>query len=127
MSKPNPTYLVIWIDHRSAKLTKLRQNSAQDQYRIITVEGPSSYSKGHSPQHAAGRRREALKHYYNQVICSINAIDKILIFGPGSAKHELSKQIQHHKSLKNKVVLVQASSRMQSRELVSNAKKFLKV
>jgi hypothetical protein len=44
--------------------------------------------------------------------------------GPGQAKHELHRRIEHHKGMKGKVVSVESADKVNEAELVARAKAF---
>jgi len=57
-----------------------------------------------------------LNAYYDQVISIIRDADFIQIFGPGEAKGELEKRLEH-KGLKANVLAVETADKMTDRQI----------
>jgi len=65
-----------------------------------------------------------LKHFYDEVVHYLSSADDVLILGPGQAKHELRRRIEHHKILKGKVLALINASRLTEAELIDQAEAF---
>ena len=104
-------YVGIWLDHKKAIVVYLMNNqpfTAGNQEMIERIEsdvegrtrlsgGSRSHKTPYGPQEISvggrqeSRRKHQLKKYYQQIMQRTSDADRILIFGPGEAKHELKK------------------------------------
>lgn len=118
----------LWIDHREAVIVIL--TDAGEEVRHLTSNSGkhirysgSSHSK--TPQGLKevtsedGRDRKFgndLNKYYDEVIAVIRDADSIQIFGPGEAKGELEKRIEHE-GLKARLLAVETVDKMTDRQI----------
>ena len=59
---------------------------------------------------------EQLNKFYDEVIAHIRAAEAVLIFGPGEAKGELEKRIEHE-GLKAHILAVETVDKMTDRQI----------
>ena len=99
----------LWIDHRNAHILTLKDNHVE----METVEaevpgrprarGGARSKKPFGPQDVVSEDRlqrkyeSNLKKFYKSVADKIKHADRIYIFGPGQAKHEMAKLLDEKK------------------------------
>jgi hypothetical protein len=118
----------LWIDHREATLVILTE-SGEEIRRITSNSGKhirySGSSRSKNPQgsnHVVPedqRDRKFDNHlnkYYDEVIAAIRDADTIQIFGPGEAKGELEKRIEHE-GLKARILAIETVDKMTDRQI----------
>lgn len=105
----NGAHLVIWIDHREARLFDL-DGEGEARMRIIASdaeETPRSFGHvgnlpphhgyaGDKEKHADAKRKQQLDHFYEQVAgeAAKRAADgAVAVIGPGMARKEFEKSI----------------------------------
>jgi hypothetical protein len=107
----------LWIDHREATIVTLTNgleeikkiNSDMEKHVRFTVgNGSEDGSTEDVRDRQFGNRLNA---FYDQVIAVIHDADTIQIFGPGEAKGELEKRIEHHK-VKSHILPVESADKM---------------
>jgi hypothetical protein len=72
------------------------------------------------------RDREFMGHlnrYYAEVIAAVPAVEAILLFGPGEAKGELKKRLEHAK-VKGRVIATEAADKMTHRQIVAKVHEY---
>ena len=127
MNRDNLRRVAIWVDHREAIMV-LFVGDHLDREKEILAGADSPVRDVNLPQyHLETHRHEVLKQYYDDVIQRLGPVDEILILGPGQAKHELRKRIEHHKGLKGKVVGLSTAPPLTEAQLVSKAEGFFKI
>src|SRR5512136_2978532 len=107
MEKTMKTAAGLWIDHREAIIVILTDNGEKIKH-IISNSGKhirysgSSHSKTPeglkevtSEDQRDRRFANHLKLFFDEVIAKIHDVDTIQVFGPGEAKGELRKRIEH--------------------------------
>jgi hypothetical protein len=62
-----------------------------------------------------------LNEYYDQVIASVRDAETIQIFGPGEAKGELVKRMEHE-GLKAHVLAVETTDKMTDRQIAAKVR-----
>lgn len=118
----------LWIDHREAIIVILSEGVEETRH-IISNSGKhirysgSSHSK--TPQGlkeiTAEDQRDrkftnTLNKFYDEVIAVIRDAETIQIFGPGEAKGELEKRLEHE-GLKAHILAVEAADKMTDRQI----------
>ncbi len=139
-------YVGIWLDHKEAFVVYLVNNqpfTAGNQEMVERIEsdierrvrlsgGSRSRKTPYGPQDIAvdgkqeSRVKRQLNSYYQQIIKRISDADRILIFGPGEAKHELKKTIEKTKQLAAKINKVESADKMTIRQITAKSRKFFK-
>jgi len=124
------TEIGLWIDHREAIIVILTdgveeiRHIASDVGQRIRYSG-GSRSRKSSPESLVGVPAEdqrdrkfgnQLNKYYDEVIAAISGAETIQIFGPGEAKGELEKRIEH-KGLKAEILAVETTDKMTDRQI----------
>jgi peptide subunit release factor 1 (eRF1) len=116
--------VAIWIDHREAMMITFRGEAIVAEEELFSEVGPRTRGGGWAQHRIEAHRHEILKHYYEEVIEHLGPVDEILILGPGQAKQELRKSIEHHKGLRGKVMATHSASRLTEHEVVAEAEQF---
>jgi peptide subunit release factor 1 (eRF1) len=124
MYEHNPRYIAIWIDHRSATVLTFTGENLEREHEFLSDAGSHTHGGGWSQRRIEAHRHEVLKHFYEEIIQHLGPVDEILILGPGQAKYELKKRLEHHKGLKGKVMDVVSAPEMSEVELIAQAEAF---
>jgi stalled ribosome rescue protein Dom34 len=118
----------LWIDHREAVIVILTEGEEEIRHIPSSNEKHIRYSgsshsktpKGLKEVTAEDQRDRKLGNqlnkYYEEVIAAIRDADTIQIFGPGEAKGELEKRIEH-KGLKANILVVETTDKMTDRQI----------
>ena len=118
----------LWIDHREAIIVIL--TDGEEEVRHITSNNGkhirysgSSHSKTPeglkevtSEDQRDRKFGNQLNKYYDEVIAAIRDADSIQIFGPGEAKGELEKRIEHE-GLKAHILAIETVDKMTDRQI----------
>ncbi len=113
----------LWLDHREAIIVVL--SDGEEHIEHVSSEGArhirySGSSHSETPEGlkevTSEDRRDRktgneLNKYYDEVIAVIRDAESIQIFGPGEAKGELAKRIEHA-GLKSHLLRVEAADNM---------------
>ncbi len=123
----------LWIDHREAIIVILTDRGEE----IIHIDSSSgkhirysgsSHSKtpeGLKEVSAEDQRDRKfgnqLNKYYDEVIAAIRDAESIQIFGPGEAKGELEKRIEHE-GLKADILAIESVDKMTDRQILAKVR-----
>jgi hypothetical protein len=131
-----PECVGIWIDHKRAIVvtidgddvaTRTIESGVTGRFRL---SGGSRSATPWGPQDVASeskmeeRHKHQLQKYYERVIESVKAAQRIFIFGPGEAKVEFRKVIQGSKDLSARIAGVETADKMTERQIVAKVRKF---
>jgi hypothetical protein len=127
----------LWIDHRKAviaiisgeeeKTLEIKSNVEKQPGRFEGVRSTAPY-EALRVQADDTRQREftsELNRYYEEVIAAIRAAESLLIFGPGEAKGELKKRLEHAK-LGGHITAIEAVDKMTDREIVAKVREYFR-
>ncbi|MBE3119859.1 MAG: hypothetical protein IMZ50_14035 [Candidatus Atribacteria bacterium] len=118
----------LWIDHRKAVIVIVTEEGEDIQKiesgmgRHVRYRGASTTKSPFSTQYQQGddqldnKFTEQLNKFYDEVIAHIRAAEAVLIFGPGEAKGELEKRIEHE-GLKAHILAVETVDKMTDRQI----------
>lgn len=126
----------LWIDHRKAVVVlvsetgdqtiEIRSNTEKQQSR---TDGVRSTEPHEANQVQAEDRQERkfesqLQHYYDEVIAAIHDVEAVLIFGPGEAKCELKKRLEHTNLSGHRVHIapVESADKMTNRQIAAKVR-----
>ena len=124
----------LWIDHRKAVIAlvsaageetlEIRSNVEKQPGRFAGVRSTTHYAQ----QVPADDRHEKeftghLNLYYTQVITAVRAAESILLFGPGEAKGELKKRLEHAK-LGGRIIAVETTDKMTDRQIAAKVREY---
>jgi peptide subunit release factor 1 (eRF1) len=116
--------VAIWVDHNEAFLAKFKNDQLTREEEIDSNVDPHTHGGGWSQHRIEAHRHEQLKHYYDEIVDHLGSVDKILILGPGQAKHELQVRIEHYKGLRGKVVALHPSDKITEEQFLAEAEEF---
>lgn len=118
----------LWIDHREATIVILT-DGGQETRHITSGSGKHMRYSGSSHSKTPEGLKEVtsedqrdrkfgnqLNQYYDEVIAAIRDAETIQIFGPGEAKGELEKRLEHE-GLKAHVLAIETADKMTDRQI----------
>ncbi len=118
-----PLHLVVWLDHRQARLYALTHDAFQE-----TQVHNSDAGEGHIHHHAGsvGAGHVALgRAFLDKISDAIGAAQEILIVGPSGAKTALKTFLDSHKPHQaGNVVAVEPMDHASDGEIVAFARRF---
>jgi hypothetical protein len=91
----------LWIDHRKAVIVMISENGEEikeitsDMEKHVRFTGGTASDDGSTEDVRDRQFGNHLNIFYDQVIAIIRQADSIQIFGPGEAKGELAKRLEH--------------------------------
>ena len=112
----------LWIDHRHAIIALVTDEGEEIKKITSGAEKDVRFSGGDGSEHGSTedmRDRKFQNHlsaYYDQVIAVIRGAESIQIFGPGEAKGELEKRLQHA-GLKEHVLAIETADKMTDKQI----------
>ena len=117
-------HAIIWIDHREARAFHF--NATDVEHLMLHPDNPTMHI--HHKANTVGSGHEVLDtKFLHEVAQSVADAGAILIAGPGTAKAELVKHIQHHDPKVMKAVLgVETVDHPSDAQLLAHARKFFK-
>ena len=116
--------IAIWVDHQEAILAKFQNEQLTREEEIDSEVSPRTHGGGWSQHRIEAHRHEQLNHFYDEVVEHLGTVDRILILGPGQAKHELRARIEHHKGLRGKVVDLKTTDKITEEQFIQEAKEY---
>ena len=117
----------LWIDHRQAVIVTVANEGEEIKRITSNMEKHVRFASGSSEDGSAAedmRDRQFENHlnrYYADVIAVIRDADSIQIFGPGEAKGELEKRLEHA-GLKVHVLAIETVDKMTDRQIVAKVR-----
>jgi hypothetical protein len=128
----------IWIDHRKAVIVSERSESEDIETVSSNVEKHLGRT-GDSPLKGAyealqvpaddKRQRALTQHlngYYDAVIAKIAAAPVLFVFGPGEAKQELKRRLEH-KNLGSRVAGIETADKLTDRQIAAKVREFFRM
>jgi len=122
------THIGLWIDHRRAVIILpseqnarvILSNAERHGGRIDGKQSTESFEAQMIPADDVQDRKFAqhLNTYYDEVIDCVHEAKSLLIFGPGEAKGELRKRLEHEKP-GGRTVNVETSDKMTDRQITA--------
>lgn len=108
----------LWIDHKKAVIVFLTGEDEEIKLIKSELEKPQQ-----SPTDDVRQREwtEDLNRYYDEVIASLRKAETILIVGPGEAKGELKKRLEHT-PLKGREITVETVGRLTENQIVAKVR-----
>jgi hypothetical protein len=119
----------LWIDHRKAVIVLITGEGEEVKKIKSDMEKHVRFA-GHAAEGGAGedvsdrKFGNHLNSYYDQVIAVIRDSDSIQIFGPGEAKCELEKRLEHE-GLKSHILAVETVDKMTDRQITAKVRERL--
>jgi hypothetical protein len=112
----------LWIDHRKAVIVIVTDEGEEIKKITSNMEKHVRFTGGTASEDGSTedvRDRQFGNHlnsYYDQVIAVIRDANTIQIFGPGEAKGELKKRLEHA-GLKEHVLAIETVDKMSDRQI----------
>lgn len=128
----------LWIDHKKAVIVTITDqgeeikqilSNAERQERRSADSRHSGPFESQAVQADDRRDRKFMGHlnsFYDEVFSSIHDAESILIFGPGEAKGELQKRVEH-KGLGGRIVGVETDDKMTERQVAAKVCKHFSI
>lgn len=118
----------LWIDHRKAIIVlitdegeEVRKITSDIEKHVRFTGGDGSEEDGSSEDVRDRQFGNHLNSYYDQVIAVVRDADSIQIFGPGEAKGELEKRIEHE-GLKAHLLAIETVDKMTDRQITAKVR-----
>lgn len=112
----------LWIDHRKAVIVMITDEGEEIKKISSNIEKHVRFKDGTASEDGSTedvRDRQFGNHlnrYYDEVIAVIRGADGIQIFGPGEAKGELEKRLDHQ-GLKAHILTMETVDKMTDRQI----------
>jgi hypothetical protein len=122
----------LWIDHKKAIAVILTQDGdeikriesdVENRTRFSSRSGSKSLAAPLAENHRDQKIVEHFNKYYNEVIACLRDAETLLIFGPGEAKLELEKRLEHSE-LKKRIARVETVDKMTEPQIVAKVRKY---
>src|SRR5512141_23031 len=116
----------LWIDHRQAVIVVVTDAGEETKRIISNMEKHVRFSSGSSEDGSQEDVRDRqfenhLDSYYDAVVAVIRDAGSIQIFGPGEAKGELEKRLEHA-GLKGHIVGIETVDKMTDRQIAAKVR-----
>jgi len=117
----------LWIDHRKAVIVLITDEGEEIKKIISGMEKHVRFTSGTGSENGSSedvRDRQFGNHlnsYYDEVIAVIRDADSIQIFGPGEAKGELEKRIEHE-GLKAHILAIETMDKMTDHQIAAKVR-----
>jgi hypothetical protein len=118
----------LWLDHRKAVVVLITDAGEEIKKIESGMEKHVRFTGGDGSEEGSSedvRDRQFGNHlntYYDRVIALIRDADSIQIFGPGEAKGELEKRLEHE-GVKSRILAVEAADKMTERQISAKVRK----
>jgi hypothetical protein len=112
----------LWIDHRKAVIVIVTEAGEEIKEITSNMEKHVRFTGGTASQDGSTedvRDRQFGNHldrYYDAVIAVVRGADTIQIYGPGEAKGELAKRLEHD-GLKERILVLETVDKMTDRQI----------
>jgi len=117
----------LWIDHRKAIIVLITDEGeevkkiASNMEKHVRFTGGDGSADGSSEDVRDRQFGNHLNAYCDQVIAVVRDADSIQIFGPGEAKGELEKRIEHE-GLKAHILAIETVDKMTDRQITAKVR-----
>ena len=117
----------LWIDHRKAIIVIITEEGEEIKKIASNMEKHIRFTNGNGSEEGSSedvRDRQFGNHlnsYYDQVIAEIRGAESIRVFGPGEAKGELAKRLEHE-GLKERVLAIETVDKMSDRQILAKVR-----
>ena len=117
----------LWIDHRKAVIVTITEEGEEvkeinsNMQQDFRLKGGPTSEDGSAEDVRDHRFENHLNRYYDEVVAALRGVDTIQIFGPGEAKGELRKRLEH-KGLKAHVLEVETVDKMTDRQIAAKVR-----
>src|ERR1051326_2988601 len=120
----------LWIDHRKAVMVIVTEAGEELKKITSNMEKHVRFTNGNGSEDGSSedvRDRKFGNHlnsYYDEVIAAIRGADTIQIFGPGEAKGELEKRLEHE-GLKAHIRAIETVDKLSDRQISAKVREHL--
>ena len=117
----------LWIDHRKAVIVIVTdegeeiQEIASNMEKHVRFTGGTSSEVGSTEDMRDRGFENHLNTYYDRVIAVLRDADSIQIFGPGEAKGELRRRLEH-KGVRGHVLAIETVDKMTDRQIAAKVR-----
>ena len=121
----------LWIDHRKAVIVIVTDEGEtfseipSNMEKRVRFTGGTASELGSTEDVRDRQFGNHLNSYYDRVVAVLRGADSIQIFGPGEAKGELSKRLEHE-GLKGHVLSVETVDKMTDRQIAAKVREHLR-
>ena len=118
----------LWIDHRKAVIVMITEAGEEikeissNMEKHVRFTGGTASEDGSTEDVKDRQYGNHLNNFYDSVISVIRDAGSILIFGPGEAKGELVKQLEHD-GLKSHLLSIETVDKMTDRQITAKVRK----
>jgi hypothetical protein len=120
----------LWIDHRKAAIVIVTDEGEElkkitsNMEKHVRFTGSTASEDGSTEDVRDRQFGNHLNSYYDEVIAVLRGADSIQIFGPGNAKGELEKRLEHER-LKAHIFAVETVDKMTDRQISAKVREHL--
>jgi len=117
----------LWIDHRKAVIVSITEAGEEIKKITSNMEKHVRFTNGNGSEDGSSedvRDRQFgnhLNNYYDEVLAVVRDADTIQIFGPGEAKGELEKRLEHA-GLKTHILAIETVDKMTDRQIAAKVR-----
>jgi hypothetical protein len=117
----------LWIDHRKAVIVIIEgeqeviKEITSNMEKHVRFTGGTGSEDGSSENVRDRQFGNHLNSYYDRVVAVIREADFVQIFGPGEAKGELRKRLEHE-GFKGQVLAIETADKMTDRQIASKVR-----
>jgi len=117
----------LWIDHRKAVIVIVTEQGEEIKHITSNMERHVRFTGGTASEDGSTedvRDRQfgnRLNSYYDGVVAIIRGADSIQIFGPGEAKSELKKRLEHE-GLIGHILAIETVDKMTDRQIAAKVR-----
>ena len=117
----------LWIDHRKAVIVMISETGEEikeitsDMEKHVRFTGGTASDDGSTEDVRDRQFGNHLNSFYDQVIVVIRQADSIQIFGPGEAKGELAKRLEHE-GLKACILSIDTVDKLTNRQIAAKVR-----
>ena len=112
----------LWIDHRKAVIVMISETGEEikeinsDMEKHVRFTSGTASDDGSTEDVRDRQFGNHLNSFYDQVIAVVRKADSIQIFGPGEAKGELEKRIEHE-GLKGHILAIETTDKLTNHQI----------
>jgi len=119
----------LWIDHRKAVIVTITDAGEEIKQITSNMEKHIRFTNGNGSEDGSSedvRDRQFGNHlnsYYDEVLAVVRDAESIQIFGPGEAKGELEKHLEHA-GLKAKILALETVDKMTDHQITAKVREY---
>jgi hypothetical protein len=117
----------LWIDHRKAVIVIVTEAGEEIKEILSNMEKHTRFTGGTASMDGSTedvRDRQYgnhLNNFYDSIIAILRSADSIQIFGPGEAKGEFAKRLEHA-GLKQHILAIETADKMTDRQIAAKVR-----